>query len=123
MQLRQTPFGTANIGEQELSLSDTIRFKDGSYDVRGIVDGRYVVRIRNRKTGVEAYKVWTPAERDDFDRNQQKMLDTADRALQIYDRHLAGETFASLGREFGLGPGRIAQICARQARKEKAAHR
>ena len=102
-----------------MSLGDVIRFRDGSYDVRGIVDGRYVVRVRNRKTGIETYKVWTPSEREDFDRNQRKILDTEDRACQIYERHLAGETFASLGRGYALSPGRVSEICARQTRKEK----
>jgi hypothetical protein len=103
-----------------MSLGDVIRFRDGSYDVRSIVDGRYVVRIRNRKTGVEAYEVWTPEEREEFDRNQLRALDTEDRACQIYERHLAGETYASLGREYGISSGRVGQIYTRQARKEKA---
>lgn len=106
-----------------MSLGDVIRFRDGSYDVRATVDGRYVVRLRNRKTGVEVYKVWTPEERDEFDRNQLRILDTEDRACQIYERHLAGETYAGLGREYGISSGRVSQICARQARKEKAMKR
>ncbi len=106
-----------------MSLGDVIIFKDGSYDVRAIVDDRYVVRIRKRKTGVEVYKVWSPEEREEFDRNQLRVLDTEDRACQIYERHLAGETYASLGREYGISSGRVSQICARQARKERAPKR
>lgn len=106
-----------------MSLGDVIRYRDGSCDVRGVVDGRYVVRIRNRKTGVQTYKVWTPEEREEFDRNQRKILDAEDRAGQMYERHLAGETYASLGREYHLSSGRVTQICARQARKEMGARR
>lgn len=49
-----------------MSLGDIITFAGGSYDIRGMIDGRYVVRIRIRNT--EAYKVWIKAEREDFDR-------------------------------------------------------
>jgi transposase len=41
-----------------MSLGDVIKFKDGSYDIRAIVDGRYVVRIRNRKANTEVYKAY-----------------------------------------------------------------
>lgn len=106
-----------------MSLGDEIKFRDGSYDIRAIVDGRYVVRLRNRKTGVEVYKVWKPEEREEFDRKQLIIEDTEDRACQIYERNLAGETYASLGREYRISPGRVRQICARQARKEKVIKR
>lgn len=105
-----------------MSLGDVINFKNGSYDIRALVDGRYVVRIRNRKTGKEVYKVWTKEERSEFDREQSQVADREDRNCQIYERNLAGETYLSLAREFGLSPGRVSQICARQARREKAAH-
>lgn len=102
-----------------MSLGDQIEFSGGSYEVRGIVDGRYVVRIRNRDRNTEVYKVWTESERNDFDKRQQTRVDKADRNAQIYERNLAGETKTSLAREFSLSPTTIAQICATQARKEK----
>lgn len=102
-----------------MSLGDQIEFAGGSYEVRGIVDGRYIVRIRNRERNKEVYKVWTETERNDFDKTQQTRADNADRNAQIYERNLAGETKASLAREFSLSPTSIGQICAKQARKEK----
>lgn len=102
-----------------MSLGDVFSYRDGSYDIRAVVDERYVVRIRNRKTGSEIYKIWTQEERDEFDRAQLRVIDMEDRALQIYERHLAGETYISLSREYGISPERVSQIFARQARKEK----
>ncbi|WP_147279016.1 hypothetical protein [Paracoccus versutus] len=106
-----------------MSLGDVIKFRDGSYEVRGIVDGRYVVRIRNRKTGVESYEVWASGEREEFDRKQQKILEMEDRASQVYERHLSGESYASLGREYGIRSESVRQICARRARKENSTKR
>ncbi len=103
-----------------MSIGDRIEFVGGSYEVRGIVDGRIVVRVRHRKRNKEVYKVWTEAERIDFDRTQQTKADTADRNAQIYERNLAGETMAGLAREFGVSPTNIRRICANQARKERA---
>ena len=102
-----------------MSLGDVINFRDGSYDIRAIIDDRYVVRVQNRKTGVQTYKVWTHEEREEFDRNQRRKMDMEDRACEIYERNLSGETYVSLGREYGISPGRVRQICATRARKEK----
>lgn len=102
-----------------MELGKVVQFKNGSYDIRGIVDGRFVVRYRNRVTGKESYKVWTEEERAKFDHSQDADGDRHDRNCQIYERNLAGETYKGLGREFGLSSTTISQICARQARKEK----
>lgn len=102
-----------------MSLGDRIEFAGGSYEIRGVVDGRYVVRIRNRAKNQEAYRVWTEQDRADFDKKQQSHADNADRNAQVYERNLAGETLAALGRDFNLSQSRIRQICALQARKEK----
>jgi DNA-directed RNA polymerase sigma subunit (sigma70/sigma32) len=104
-----------------MSLGEVIQFRDGSYDVRAIVDNRYVIRLRNRKTGTETYEIWTSEQRDEFDRNQSRTVDLEDRACQIYERHLGKETYANLGREYGISKERVRQICVRQARKAKAA--
>lgn len=40
-----------------MSLGKVIEFNDGSYEVRAIVDNRYIIRMRNRRTGVETYKI------------------------------------------------------------------
>lgn len=106
-------------GSRCMSLGDEIRFSGGSYDIRGMVDGRYVVRLRNSTRNTESYKVWTEAERADFDRKMQTRADNADRNAQIYERQISGETLADLGRDFGLSVERIRQICALQARKER----
>lgn len=103
-----------------MSLGEVIEFKDGSYEVRAIVDNRYIIRMRNRKTGIETYKIWTTEDRNNFDLNQSRMRDTKDRARQIYEKSLANRTFVSLGTEYGITPGRVRQICAMQARKAKA---
>jgi hypothetical protein len=103
-----------------MSLGDQIEFAGGFYEVRGMVDGRYVVRVRNRDRNKEVYKVWTESERNDFDKVQKNRADNADRNAQIYERNLAGETKASLAREFSLSPTSIGQICAKQTRKEKS---
>lgn len=102
-----------------MELGKVVQFKNGSYDIRGIVDGRFVVRYRNRVTGKESYKVWTEEERAKFDHSQDVDGDRRDRNCQIYERNLAGETFKSLSREFGLSSATISQICSEQARKEK----
>ncbi|WP_018391630.1 hypothetical protein [Ancylobacter sp. FA202] len=106
-----------------MSLGDVIAFRNGSYEIRAIVDGRYVVRIRNRQRNTESYKVWTRKERDQFDREQNRLHNLDERARELYERHLSGETYAGLGREFGIGPTRVRQICSRQQRKERTAAR
>lgn len=102
-----------------MELGKVVQFKNGSYGIRGIVDGRFVVRYRNRVTGKESYKVWTEEERAKFDRSQDVDGDRHDRNCQIYERNLAGETFKSLSREFGLSSATISQICSEQVRKDK----
>lgn len=102
-----------------MSLGDRIEFVGGSYEIRGVVDGRYVVRIRNRAKNHEAYRVWTEQDRGEFDKMQQGRADTLDRNAQIYERRLTGETLAALGQEFGLSASRVRDICAKQERKER----
>jgi len=102
-----------------MSLGDTITFAGGSYEIRGMVDGRYVVRIRDGERNIETYKVWTETEMEQFDRAQDARNERKDRNCQIYERRLSGETLAALGRDFDLSPTSISQICAKQARKEK----
>lgn len=106
-----------------MKLGQVIGFKNGSYDIRAVVDGRFVVRIRNRTTGKESYKVWTEEDRAKFDQVQNVAQDRDDRNNQIYERRLAGETYVSLAREFGLSSATITQICARQFRKEQRGSR
>lgn len=102
-----------------MSLGDRIDFAGGSYEIRGVVDGRHVVRIRNSAKNKEAYRVWTDQDRTEFDKLQQNRADSADRNAQIYERRLSGETLATLGQEFGLSATRIRDVCARQERKER----
>lgn len=102
-----------------MSLGEVIEFRDGSYEVRAIVDNRYIIRMRNRRTGVETYKIWTAEDRKNFDLNQRRLRDTEDRARQIYEKYLDKKTYVSLGAEYGITPGRIRQICATQARKAR----
>ncbi|MDF1631269.1 hypothetical protein [Mycoplana sp. MJR14] len=66
-----------------MALGQVINFKNGSYDVRAIVDGRFVVRIRNRATGKESYKVWTEEERAKFDQDQDVAADKDDRLSDL----------------------------------------
>jgi len=101
-----------------MSLGDRIDFHGGSYEIRGKVDGRYVIRIRNCEKNVESYRVWTSAEREEFDRKNARRQDNLERNAQIYERNLAGETFKALGAEFDLSPSRVSQLCAQQKRKE-----
>lgn len=102
-----------------MSLGDRIVFAGGSYEVRGIVDGRFVVRVRDREKNKESYRIWTEDERNKFDRVETGKSDKADRNAQIYERKLAGEKMSDLAREFGLSPTTIGQICAKHARKER----
>lgn len=102
-----------------VALGDIIRFPGGHYEVRGIVDGRFVVRFRNETTGKQDYRVWTAEEREQFDTENRKRADRNDRNAEIYERLTAGETQTALGAEFGLSPGRIGQIAGNRARKEK----
>ncbi len=102
-----------------MSLGDRTEFLTGSYEVRAVVDGRYVVRLRDRTMNREVYKVWTEEERAEFDKSQRIRADNADRNAQIYERHLSGETLVDLGRDFVLSPSRIRSICANQARKDR----
>jgi len=105
--------------EGGVALGDIIRFQGGHYDIRGIVDGRFVVRFRNEVTGKQDYRVWTAEEREQFDAENRKRADRNDRNAEIYERLLAEETQTALGAEFGLSPGRIRQIAANRAHKEK----
>lgn len=111
-----------------MSLGETIEFTNGSYEIRAIVDGRYVVRIRYRERNSEKYEVWTSEQREQFDRNQEErrireehQRDRDDRNRQLYERNISGETYASLGREFRLTSSTVSSICARQARRERGA--
>lgn len=106
-----------------MAMGDIIRFPGGHYDIRGIVDGRFVVRFRNEVTGKESYRVWTAEEREAFDAEKLNRADRNDRNAQIYERLLAGETQTALAAEFGLSAGRVRQICANQARKQKRSGR
>jgi hypothetical protein len=93
-----------------MSLGDRIDFVGGSYEIRGVVDGRYVVRIRNRAKNHEAYRVWTEQDRGAFDKMQQGRADTLDRNAQIYERRLTGvcsgsvlnPTLSKTGRSFSI---------------------
>lgn len=102
-----------------MSLGDRIEFSNGSYEVRGIVDDRYVVRIRDRVKNREVYRIWTEQDRTEFDKMQKSHADNVDRNAQIYERRLSGETVAALAKDFCLSPSRIQQICAKQERKER----
>ncbi len=106
-----------------MSLGDRIEFVGGSYEIRGVVDGRYVIRIRNKEKNHEAYRVWTEQDRAEFDKMQQGRADTLDRNAQIYERRLSGETFAALAQEFGLSISRVRDVCAKQERKERQGQR
>lgn len=106
-----------------MSLGDRIEFIGGSYEIRGVVDGRYVIRIRNKAKNHEAYRVWTEQDRAEFDKMQQGRADTLDRNAQIYERRLSGETFAALAQEFGLSVSRVRDVCAKQERKERQGKR
>lgn len=102
-----------------MTIGEIIRFAGGHYDIRAIVDGRFVVRFRNEATGKESYRVWTVEERESFDADKAQRADRAERNNQIYERLLAGETHKALSAEFDLSPERIRQIFANQARKER----
>ncbi len=43
-------------------VGDTFEVTSGSCEVRGVVDGRFVVRIRSRVRDTEAYEIWTDRE-------------------------------------------------------------
>jgi hypothetical protein len=109
-----------------MSLGETIEFTGGSYEIRAIVDGRYVVRIRYRRRNIQTYEIWTSDEREQFDRKQEqrrlreeRQRDLNDRNQQIYERNLAGEKYTSLSREFRISPSRVSSICSRRARHER----
>lgn len=104
-----------------MSLGDRIEFLDGSYEIRTIVDGRYVVRIRNRAKNHEEYRIWTEQDRLDFDNKQKNRADLRDRNAEIYERHLSGEAMADIAKDFGISPSRVSGICATQERKERRA--
>lgn len=106
-------------GDRSVTLGETIRFLGGHYDIRAIVDGRCVVRLRDETTGKESYRIWTAQERQRFDADKAQRVDRAERNNQIYERLLAGETQKALSAEFGLSSGRIRQIFANRARTER----
>ena len=101
-----------------MSLGDRINFYAGSYEVRGMVDGRYVVRIRNRERNTETYSVWTEKERTEFDQKSLKRVENRERNAQVYERILSGESASELATEFGVSVSRIRQICVQMERKE-----
>jgi len=109
-----------------MSIGDVVQFSDGSYEIRAIVDGRYVVRIRYRKTGVEKYMVWSQEDQDTFNLIQARRFDKKkhasqidERNQQIYRKNLSGITMVSLGNEYGISVGWVRQIIDKEARKEK----
>lgn len=65
-------------------MGEIIRFPGGHYDIRAIVDGRYVVRFRDETTGKESYRIWTVEERERFDADKLKRADRDERNDQIY---------------------------------------
>lgn len=80
-----------------MALGDIIRFAGEHYDIRGVVDDRFVVRFRNERTGKETYRIWTADERATFDAENLKRADRNDHNGQIYERLLSGETQAGTG--------------------------
>lgn len=111
---------------KKMRLGETVEFTGGSYEIRAIVDGRYIVKIFNIRRNIEVYEVWTAEERENFDlkkercrRREAHQRDLSERNQQIFERNLAGEALASLGREFGISPSRVRSICSRREREER----
>jgi len=102
-----------------MKLENTFTFNGYSYELRGIVDGRYVVRTRNRRKNTENYIVLTSDEWNKRHKKQRIRADTYERNAEIYERHLSGETYAVLGRDFDLSRTTISNICRRQERRER----
>lgn len=98
-----------------MQLGEARKIGKGSCELRGIVDGRYIVRVRNSRLNVETYEVWTEEKLTTLAQQEDKQ----ERNRQIYERKLAGETYADLGRDFGLSSGRVSQIFARQKRMNR----
>ena len=107
------------MGFKEPRLGQVVRYNQGSYELRGIVDGRYVMRVRNTKSGVQSYKIWTEDDLVRLDARLDEAADISSRNVEIYERYLAGEAKAGLAREFGISVSRIADICNRQTRRER----
>lgn len=99
-------------------LSDKI-VVDSSYEIRGTVDGRYVVRIRDSGRNTEIYCIWTEDERAEFHKIKRGRTESADQNVQIYERHLAGDPFTVLAQDFRLSVNRVRQACAAQMQKER----
>lgn len=90
-----------------------------SYELRGIVDGHYVIRRTNPQKNLQCYIVMTESQLAKRNKNQRQRFDNSERNAEIYERRLSGETYAELAREFCLSSTGIRQICARRERMER----
>lgn len=108
-----------------MPVGEKFLFKGGQYEVRAVVDGRLVVRLEYDGSIEPDYRIWTVEEREKFNqaRHREKLLaaERQDRDYQVYERHLAGETYASIGRDLGISPTRVSSLCARQRNRERQA--
>ena len=92
----------------------------GSYELRGCIDNRYVFRIRNRVKNRETYVLWTENQWRSFVERDEKNMEFDNRNAVMFQLHLDGRTYVQLAADFSLHPSRVREICAAIARKRKA---
>ena len=100
-----------------MTLGERRECKDGSYELRGCIDNRFVFRVRNRVKNTEEYVIWTEAQWQAFEEPKPQSNAKTDRNEEIFQRHLKGETFVQIAAEFGVSPSRVSVIFANMQRK------
>ena len=108
------------MGRKELNVGEVIVIGNNKYHIRAKVDDMIVFRHKSASSPSWTYKIESP-ECFEFRLRKPKISEEKlERNQEIYERHLSGETYSHLGRDFSISPSRVNQICAKQARKEKA---
>lgn len=104
----------------KLRLGERREFMQGSYELRGCIDNRYVFRIRNRVKNRETYVLWTESQWRSFVEHDEKNMEFDNRNAVMFQLHLDGRTYVQMAADFNLHPSRVREICAGIARKRKA---
>lgn len=77
----------------KLRLGERREFMQGSYELRGCIDNRYVFRIRNRVKNRETYVLWTESQWRSFVERDEKNMEFDNRNAVMFQLHLDGRTY------------------------------
>jgi hypothetical protein len=93
-------------------VGDVFDYGHVRYEIRAIVDGLYVVRLRRSRTGKESYRLWSEEQRAAFDAARGE-IGAARRRSRKASEPLSEDKRHTLAHKFGLAPEEVNQIFKR----------